>query len=86
MNARPRPGSFTAAFVELQLEMAGRTLLALPWAGCFPVGMASLLLAIGDSAERRYDVPTSSAISGMDARRREDMDAVEHQKCYKSTR
>ena len=37
-----RQGRITEAEVEARLADAGRVLLALPWAGCFPCGFRTL--------------------------------------------
>jgi hypothetical protein len=55
-----------AAAVELRLEDAGKTLLSLPWSGCFPSGFSSvwpLRAACGCAAR---PVPSSREISAMD--------------------
>jgi hypothetical protein len=66
MPERPEPGRITAAYVEARLESAGRALMALPWAGCFPAGLRSLWPEVADNSPRRWDPPTSRAISDMD--------------------
>lgn len=66
MRERPAPGSYTAGYVETRLEDAGRTLLALPWAGCFPAGLKAIW---GDSLPRdppRWAQPTAMDITDMD--------------------
>ena len=67
MRGRPEPGGYTAGYVEEEFERAGRTLLALPWAGCFPAGFTALWPEAGGGEPRRYDTPTTAAISRMDA-------------------
>jgi hypothetical protein len=67
MRNMPSVGDFTAGWVEATLEAAGRTLMALPWAGCFPAGERSLWpFPVAGDPGRRYPTPTSAAISDMD--------------------
>ena len=57
----------TAAAVEQRLAEAGRVLLALPHAGCFPSGFRTLWPAgDGDVAPARRFVPSAADISAMD--------------------
>jgi hypothetical protein len=65
MRDWPEPGAFTASYVESRLEDAGRTLMALPWAGCFPAGITCLWPEAGGGEPRRYAVPTSAEITAM---------------------
>jgi hypothetical protein len=65
MRDRPDVGGYTSGYVEERLEAAGRTLIALPWAGCFPAGMTCLWPEAGGGEPRRYAVPSSVAISAM---------------------
>jgi len=66
MRDRIEPGAYTAGYVERRLEDAGRTLAALPWAGCFPAGMRSYWPETGGGGEpRRFAVPKNSDISAM---------------------
>jgi hypothetical protein len=65
MRDRPEPGAYTAGYVESRLEDAGRTLMALPWAGCFPAGVSCLWPETGGGEARRYAVPTSAEVSAM---------------------
>jgi hypothetical protein len=65
MRSRPGPGGYTAGYVEDRLEKAGRTLVALPWAGCFPAGITCLWPEAGGGEPRRYAVPGSADISAM---------------------
>ena len=60
-----RQGRVTEAEVEVRLADAGRVLLALPWAGCFPCGFRTLWPEI-ESARPRHPVPSSYQISAMD--------------------
>jgi hypothetical protein len=64
MRDDPGPGRFSAGYVELHLEKAGRALMALPYAGCFPAGIRTFWSPGYDS--RRWDPPSSRAISDMD--------------------
>ena len=57
---------FTAAYVEARLEDAGRALMALPWAGCFPAGIRTLWPEVAETDASRWDPPSSRAISEMD--------------------
>jgi hypothetical protein len=66
LRGRPDPGGYSAPYVEDRLERAGRTLLALPWAGCFPAGFTCLWPEVAGGASRRYAVPSISAVSAMD--------------------
>lgn len=67
MADRPNPGGFKAGYVEARFEEAGKTLLALPWAGCFPAGLRTLWPETSASdVQRRYPIPSSQAISEMD--------------------
>lgn len=65
MPDRPAAGAFTPGYVEARLEAAGQTLLALPWAGCFPSGFKNLWTDDATGG-RRYPLPTPQAISDMD--------------------
>ena len=65
MRGRPEPGGYTAGYVEDRLERAGRTLWALPWAGCFPAGLTCLWPEAGGGEPRRWSVPPAAAISMM---------------------
>lgn len=59
-------GRITEGEVEQRLEAAGRVLLALPWAGCFPSGYRRLWpMMEGEMAVRRK-IPSSHEISAMD--------------------
>ena len=60
-----RQGRVTEAEVETRLADAGRVLLALPWAGCFPCGFRTLWPET-ESARPRHPVPSSHQISAMD--------------------
>ncbi len=62
----PDPGGYSANYVESRLEAAGRTLLALPWAGCFPAGFSCLWPETTGGEPRRYAVPSMSAVTAMD--------------------
>jgi hypothetical protein len=64
MAVRPQP--VTAAYVEQRLEDAGRALMALPWAGCFPAGLRTLWPETGGGEPRRWDPPSARAITEMD--------------------
>ena len=66
LRRRPGVGGYTANDVEDRLEQAGRTLLALPWAGCFPAGLTCLWPEAGGGEARRYALPTAWAITEMD--------------------
>jgi hypothetical protein len=65
MHDRPDAGGYTAAYIERRFEDAGRTLIALPWAGCFPAGMTCLWPEAGGGEPRRYAVPRSVEVSAM---------------------
>ena len=60
-----RQGRITEAEVEACLADAGRVLLALPWAGCFPCGFRTLWPET-EAARARHPVPSSHRISAMD--------------------
>jgi hypothetical protein len=66
MRRRPEPGGYTPGYVEARFEEAGRTLMALPWTGCFPCGLTCLWPEVADNAPRRYDVPLTRSITEMD--------------------
>ena len=66
MRGRPEPGGYTAGYVKARFELAGRTLMALPWAGCFPAGITCLWPEVAGGEPRRYDVPATAAITQMD--------------------
>ena len=55
-----------AASVELRLAEAGRVLLGLPWAGCFPIGFRSVWPLSAACAFRARPAPSSREISAMD--------------------
>jgi hypothetical protein len=63
MPERERRG-FTEQEVEARLAEAGRVLIALPWAGCFPCGFRSLWPASAPIERRRP--PSSMQIDAMD--------------------
>lgn len=65
MRDDTRQGRITEAEVEARLADAGRVLLALPWAGCFPCGYR-VLWPETESARPRHPVPSSHRISAMD--------------------
>ena len=65
MRDERRQGRITEAEVEARLADAGRVLLALPWAGCFPCGFRTLWPET-ESERPRHPVPTSHQISAMD--------------------
>lgn len=58
--------TFTASQIDLRLKEAGATLLALPWAGCFPAGFRTLWPRTAAAPSPRLPVPTSREISAMD--------------------
>lgn len=60
-----RQARVTEAEVEARLADAGRVLLALPWAGCFPCGFRTLWPET-EAAAPRGPVPSSHQISAMD--------------------
>ena len=60
-----RQARVTEAEVEARLADAGRVLLALPWAGCFPCGFRTLWPETEAAAPRR-PVPSSHQINAMD--------------------
>jgi len=61
-----RRGRYSEAEVEARLADAGRVLLALPWANCFPFGLRTLWSeAEADTSARRL-IPTSDQIRAMD--------------------
>ena len=65
MSERERRGGFTEQEVEARLAEAGRVLVALPWAGCFPCGFRSLWPVSAPATERRRP-PSSLQIDAMD--------------------
>jgi hypothetical protein len=65
MREGQRRGRISAAEVETRLADAGRTLLALPWAGCFHAGFSGLWPGEG-APPSRSRVPTSAEIVAMD--------------------
>jgi len=65
MSERERRGGFSEQEVEARLAEAGRVLVALPWAGCFPCGFRSLWPASAPATERRRP-PSSLQIDAMD--------------------
>lgn len=66
MRDDTRRGSYTEAEVEARLADAGRVLLALPWAGCFPCGFRCPWPETETSLSVRRRPPTSSQIDAMD--------------------
>ena len=60
-----RQGRITEAEVEARMAAAGRVLLALPWAGCFPCGFRTLWPET-EPERPRHPVPSSHQISAMD--------------------
>jgi hypothetical protein len=60
------PGRVTAAVVEERLEAAGRVLLALPHAGCFPAGFRTLWPAADGVSPERCWLPSAAEITAMD--------------------
>lgn len=65
MRAGPLRVGFTEGEVEARLTDAGRVLLALPWAGCFPCGFRSLWPETEPSGSRRRP-PSAPQIDAMD--------------------
>ena len=61
-----RRGRYTEAEIEARLADAGRTLLALPWVGCFPLGFKTLWPEAEAAASGTRPAPTSQQISAMD--------------------
>ena len=59
-------GQFTEAEVERRLAEAGRVLLALPWAGCFPAGFRRMWPRMEGETYVRRTMPSSRDISAMD--------------------
>jgi hypothetical protein len=59
-------GSYTEAEVEARLTDAGRVLLALPWAGCFPCGFRCPWPETETALSVRRRPPTPSQIDAMD--------------------
>jgi hypothetical protein len=66
MHDDARRGNYTEAEVEARLADAGRVLLALPWAGCFPCGFRSLWPSTEPMRFGQHWTPTSAQISAMD--------------------
>ena len=66
MRVGPGEGRFTEEDVEQRLEAAGRVLLALPWAGCFPVGFRRLWPTMEGETSVKRRLPSSHEISAMD--------------------
>jgi len=74
-SARPKGNSWSrlrrsqsgsTAEVEVRLADAGRVLLALPWANCFPFGVRNLWSEPEADAFARRPIPTSDQIRAMD--------------------
>lgn len=61
-----RRANYTEAEVETRLSDAGRVLLALPWAGCFPCGFRCPWPATETASAAQRRPPTSSQIDAMD--------------------
>lgn len=59
-------GNYTEVEIETRLADAGRVLLALPWAGCFPCGFRCPWPETETSLSVRRRPPTSSQIDAMD--------------------
>jgi hypothetical protein len=59
-------GRYSEAEVEARLADAGRVLLALPWANCFPFGLQTLWSEAESDASERRPIPTSDQIRAMD--------------------
>jgi len=57
---------YSEAEVEARLADAGRILLALPWANCFPFGLRTLWSEAEIDASVRRPIPTSDQIRAMD--------------------
>lgn len=64
-DRKPAPGGYKADYVEARFEAAGRTLVALPWAGCFPAGITCLWPEAGGGELARWSVPDAAEISAM---------------------
>ena len=59
-------GKVTEADVEQRLAEAGRVLLALPWAGCFPTGFRRFWPRMEGEISVRRRMPSPHEISAMD--------------------
>jgi len=59
-------GRYSEAEVEARLADAGRVLLALPWANCFPFGLRTLWPETEVDASARRPIPSSDQIRAMD--------------------
>lgn len=66
MAHRRHPAKMTALDVEDRLADAGRALLALPHAGCFPAGFRTLWPGSGEASARGDFLPSPAEISAMD--------------------
>ncbi len=64
--ATERRGGFSEREVEARLNDAGRVLVALPWAGCFPCGFRCPWPATEDTKSARRPIPSSHQIDRMD--------------------
>jgi hypothetical protein len=63
---RRSSGRYSEAEVEAPLADAGRVLLALPWANCFPFGLRTLWSEAEVDASARRPIPTLDQIRAMD--------------------